>query len=270
MEQALIHDPAPGASRAHVLLVHGLGEHQGRYGEVVRRLNHWGFGCWRYDQRGHGQAPGKRGDAPHVHALLEDLAGCMDRVRAQTLGLPLVLLGHSLGGLVAARTVAGALRGDAFGRAPDALVLSSPALDPGMRPAQKALLAVAGRWLPHLQVSNGLKPEWVSREAAVVRAYVADPLVHDRVTATLATMVAEGGPEVLASAPQWRVPTLLMWAGADRCVAPHGSAAFAAAAPSSVVQGQCFEGLAHEIFNEPEHEQVFARLHDWLDERFPV
>ena len=249
--------------------MHGLGEHQGRYDTLAARLRHWGYGCWRYDLRGHGRSEGRRGDAPQVHTLLEDLAGHLDSVRAQTPGRPLVLLGHSLGGLIAARTVAGALLGEAFGRAPDALVLSSPALDPGMSGSQAAMLAVARRLAPHLAVSNGLQPEWISRDPAVVQAYIDDPLVHDRVTATVAALVADGGREVIAAAPRWAVQTLLMWAGADRCVSPRGSADFFAAAPKTLVTGQCFEGLAHEIFNEPEREQVFATLRDWLDTRFP-
>lgn len=269
MPANLLHQPAPGPSRAQVLIVHGLGEHQGRYDTLVSRLQHWGYGCWRFDLRGHGRAAGRRGDAPQVHTLLEDVAGCMDNVRAQTPGRPLVLLGHSLGGLLAARTVAGVLRGEPFGRAPEALVLSSPAFDPGMSRAQAVLLALARRLFPHLPVSNGLQPDWISRDPAVVKAYAEDPLVHDRVTATVATLVAEGGREVIESAPHWAVPTLLMWAGADRCVSPRGSVDFFAAAPKAQVQGQCFDNLAHEIFNEPEREQVFAALRDWLDSRFP-
>jgi alpha-beta hydrolase superfamily lysophospholipase len=267
MPTELIHHPAP-AAKAQVLIVHGLGEHQGRYDAVVRDLNAWGYGAWRFDLPGHGRASGARGDAAHIHALLEECAAQIDAVRQRCPGQPLVLLGHSLGGLIAARTVAGALRGEAFGRAPDFLVLSSPALDPGMNGGQKALLAVARRLFPHLAVSNGLKPEWVSRDPAVVRAYVDDPLVHDRVTATVASMVADGGPEVIADAPRWATPTLLLWAGADRCVAPAGSAAFAHGAPKSLVQSQCFAALAHEILNEPERDQVLAVLHAALNARF--
>jgi alpha-beta hydrolase superfamily lysophospholipase len=77
-------------------------------------------------------------------------------------------------------------------------------------------------------------------------------------------MIVDGGRQVLRAAPRWRLPTLLMWAGADRCVAPAGSAAFATAAPAAVVQSRCFDGLAHEIFNEPEREQVLAHLLGWL------
>ena len=109
----------------------------------------------------------------------------------------------------------------------DALVLSSPALDPGMSIPQKLLLACLGRLAPKLAVSNGLKPEWISRDAAVVAAYLADPLVHERITPRLARFILDGGELVRHLAPLWRVPTLLLWAGADRCVAPRGSAAFA-------------------------------------------
>ena len=149
-----------------------------------------------------------------------------------------------------------------------ALVLSSPALAADTSAVQKLLLAVAGRLAPGLAVHNGLQPTWVSRDPAVVRAYVADPLVHDRITPRLGRFVLDGGAQVRALAARWRVPTLLLWAGADRCVAPAGSAAFAAAAPAAVVQHRCFDGLAHEIFNEPERERVLKRLGDWLRVRF--
>jgi alpha-beta hydrolase superfamily lysophospholipase len=130
--------------------------------------------------------------------------------------------------------------------------------------AQRLLLAVAGRVAPDLRLSNGLQPEWVCRDPEVVRRYVADPLVHDRVTARLVNFIVDASKMVRSRAARWQVPTLLMWAGADRCVAPAGSAAFAAAAPASVVTAQVFPGLYHEIFNEPEREQVLAHLTRWL------
>lgn len=261
-------DPARGT----VVIVHGLGEHIGRYEHVAARLNRWGWHVVGYDQRGHGASGGARGDLPHGLRLAQDLALVIDETRADTLlgQGPLVLLGHSMGGLVAAHFVAGGLLSSSGGELPawfrpvDALVLSSPALDVGMSGAQKLLLSITLPLLPHLAVGNGLKPTWISRSQAVVQAYQQDPLVHKRITPTLARMIADGGPQVLAQAPQWVVPTLLMWAGSDRCVAPAGSAAFAQSAPKSVVQSHCFEALYHEIFNEPEQEQVFDRLEQWL------
>ena len=91
--------------------------------------------------------------------------------------------------------------------------------------------------------------------------------MHDRAAPRLVRFIVAGGVAVRAAAPRWRVQTLLLWAGADRCVAPAGSAAFAAAAPAGVVRAQAFAGLAHEIFNEPEKSDVFAALGAWLAER---
>ncbi len=257
--------PANGTARGTVLVVHGLGEHKGRHAPLAQRLAAQGWHVTAYDHRGHGESPGPRGAIPDDEALLRDLGAIVDALRAERRG-PLVLLGHSMGGLVAARFVAEGLRSPpaAWSRPVDALVLSSPALQADTTWSQKLQLAVFGRLLPGLAVPNGLQPAWVSRDAAVVAAYVADALVHDRITPRLARFILDGGELVRTLAPRWRVPTLLMWAGADRCVAPRGSAEFAAAAPQAVVQARGFEGLAHEIFNEPEREQVMARLGEWI------
>ena len=253
-------------ARGAVLMVHGLGEHIGRYEPVAAQLLRSGRSVVGYDQRGHGASEGARGALNQPDDLLADLALVIDAVRRQHPG-PLTLLGHSMGGAVAARFVAGGLEGappPAWFRPVDALVLSSPALDPGMSGAQKLALAVLGRLAPDLSVGNGLKPEWISRDAAVVKAYLADPRVHDRITPKLARFIAESGAFVRAHAAQWRMPTLLLYAGADRCIAPAGSAAFAAAAPPGVVSARVFSLLFHEIFNEPEQAEVFAALAAWL------
>lgn len=261
--------PAQGMPRGQVLIVHGLGEHALRHAALAQRLAAAGWNVAAWDHRGHGASPGRRGDIAQADSLLHDLAAAIDRLRREATQGKLVLLGHSLGGLVAARFVAEGLadRPAAWWRGVDALVLSSPALDPGMNRAQKALLTVARRWMPHLLVGNGLKPEWISRDAQVVRAYVADPLVHDRVSATTAAFIVDAGMLVRQGAAHWNLPTLLMWAGADRCVAPGGSAEFAAAAPPAVVTAQVYPALAHEIFNEPEREQVIGELLGWLAAR---
>jgi alpha-beta hydrolase superfamily lysophospholipase len=252
--------------RGTVLLVHGLGEHIGRYLHVAAALNGWGWNVVGYDQRGHGASPGPRGRLPNADDLLADLGRMVQATRLAHTG-PLVLLGHSLGGLVAARYVAEGV-GDAPAAAwhepVDALVLSSPALDPGMNAGQRLLLALLAPIAPHLAVSNGLDPAWISRDPAVVSAYVADPLVHDRVAPRLVRFIVDAGDLVRARAARWRVPTLLLWAGSDRCVAPAGSVAFAAAAPRATVTARAFDPLFHEIFNEPEKHEVFGALRDWL------
>jgi len=257
--------PCSGVARGSVLIVHGLGEHIGRYAHVVRQLNAWGWSVLGYDQRGHGRSGGARGGLPHGDDLLLDLARLIDTLRATWPG-PLVLLGHSMGGLLAARFVSGALGTPApWSRPVDALVLSSPALDPGMNAGQKLLLALLGRLAPSLALGNGLKPEWISRDAQVVRNYVADPLVHNRVTPRLVRFIVDGGRAVAERAADWTLPTLLLYAGSDRCVSPAGSAGFAAAAPQAFVAVHEFRPLFHEIFNEPEQAEVLGVLHVWLD-----
>lgn len=251
------------APRGTVQLVHGLGEHIGRYGWLAGQLNAAGWRVVGHDHRGHGRSGGRRGAIPDSRSLLADLALVLDAVRQPG---PHVLLGHSMGGLIAARFVAEALapRPAPWSRAVDGLVLSSPALDAGMSGFQKALLAVLGRLAPNLAVGNGLQPAWVSRDPAVVAAYTADPLNHDRITPRLVRCIVDGGALVRLRAEHWTAHTLLLWAGADRCVAPAGSAAFAAVAPRAVLTAQEFPGLFHEIFNEPERDAVVSHLLRWL------
>ena len=257
--------PAGNPRRGLVVLVHGLGEHIDRYDHVARRLNGIGFDVVGYDHRGHGRSPGQRGGMPADDSLCADLGRVLYAAREAFPG-PTVLVGHSLGGLIAGRFVAEGLqpRQAAWWRPVDALVMSSPALDPGTNAVQKLLLAVVAPMLPNLAVSNGLKVDWVSRSPEIIKAYAGDTLVHDRITGRLGLFVARQGPAVIAAAPRWTTPTLLMWAGADRCVAPAGSAAFAAAAPRDVVTTREWPGLFHEIFNEPEQDAVLAAMSDWL------
>jgi alpha-beta hydrolase superfamily lysophospholipase len=255
--------PEDQTLRGVVLIVHGLGEHAGRYGGVASRLNEWGFAVRGYDQYGHGESGGVRGGLPSTARLLDDLADVIESTRARMEpGLPLILLGHSMGGLVAACHVA-------LGGVPvEGLVLSSPALDAGLNSLQRLLLATMPRLMPNLTVGNGLDPDFISHDPDVVAAYKSDRAVHDRVSGRLARFIADGGPLVLSAAPQWKVPTLLMYAGADKLVNPRGSRAFAAAAPPEVVTVHCFDELFHEIFNELDSEPVFETLRQWLDERF--
>ena len=256
---------ARGPAHGTVLLVHGLGEHIGRYEALAERLNAAQWHVAGYDQRGHGASGGARGAIPAIDSLLQDLSAVIDALRSEP-PTPLVLLGHSMGGLVVARFVAeGLLATPApWWRAVDAVALSSPALDTEMTALQRSMLAVLGPLAPNLAVNNGLKPAWISRDPAVVKAYVDDPLVHDRVTPRLVRFIVDGGVFVCEHAPRWTTPTLLQWAGADRCVNPAGSAAFAARAPAQHVTQEQYPELAHEIFNEPERDEVIGDLLRWL------
>ena len=272
-------DAAP--PRAVVLMVHGLGEHAGRYDHVARQLMHWGFAVRAYDQRGHGESGGARGVLPTATALLDDLAEVVDDTRLRGIRLqhginasmtpqkplPLILLGHSLGGLVVGRFVALKIR------PVEALVMSSPALDAGLSVFQKLLLALGRTLAPNLCISNGLDARYISHDERVVKAYLADRLVHDRISPRLGRFIASSGPATVAAASRWSTPTLLMYAGADRLVNPQGSQAFAenALAPGvkpGTVTAKRFDGLYHELFNEADAAPVFKTLGSWLNAIF--
>jgi len=256
--------PEPGTPvRGVVLLVHGLGEHIGRYADLAKMLNAKGFAVRGYDQYGHGESAGVPGCLPSANRLLEDLAEIVDHTRTRMApDLPLILFGHSLGGLVAARFVSLELRPI------QALVLSSPALDAGLSPWQKLLLLLLPRWLPDLRVGNGLDPAYLSHDPQVVADYKADHLVHDRISPRLGRFIADAGAATLAAAPHWHVPTLLLFAGADRLVNPHGSRRFAQSAPRDCLTSVCFSSMYHEIFNESHNRPVLSALKSWLDQRF--
>jgi alpha-beta hydrolase superfamily lysophospholipase len=253
------------APRGLVVVVHGLGEHAARYGHVAAALNAAGWSVFAHDQRGHGRSGGLRGTLPRADALLEDLALVLDH--APETGGPRVLLGHSMGGAVAARFVAEALAPHpaSWSRPVQGLALSSPALAARLSAWQRWQLAIGERLLPDLAQRNGIDPLGLSHDEAAVAAYVADPLVHDRISARLARFILDAGEHVRAAAPRWALPTLLMWGGADRVVDPAGSRAFAAAAPPGVLTAWEFEAMRHEIFNETEREGVLMRLVQWLD-----
>jgi alpha-beta hydrolase superfamily lysophospholipase len=258
-----LHDwPLPGAA-AGVLLVHGLGEHAGRYGALAAWFNARGYAVRSYDQRGHGRSPGRRGALAHPLELLDDLAEVHAHF-ASALGTPPLLLGHSLGGLVALRAVL-----DGY-VAPRALVLSSPALRTWTPPWQQALAAGLARVLPNLPLRSGLPFEALSHDPGVVSAYRGDPLRSGWITPRLAQFIFEGGRHCIARAVGLPVPTLLLVAGADRLVDPRGSRDFAAAARTGgKLTTKVFGTLCHELFNEaePDRGEVLAQLAGWLEEQ---
>lgn len=249
-------------AKAMVLLVHGLGEHMGRYQHVAFALQQAGYAVIGYDHVGHGMSSGKRGDIDHRGQLTEHLRHMVSEAKAENPQLPLVLLGHSMGGLVVQRAVA------ADASLADAVVMSSPGLAAYTNVFQKFLLAVLPQWFPHARVDNGLKPEGLARDAQVVRDYKHDPLVHRWISASLAAWVIDEGLAALEQAPDWQTASLLLYAGQDKLVNPQGSATFAKRAPATVLQSHCFNVMYHEIFNDPEKQVVLQKLIQWLDARY--
>jgi alpha-beta hydrolase superfamily lysophospholipase len=251
--------PARGA----LLLVHGLGEHSGRYAHVGERLAALGLHVRAYDHRGHGESDGPRGSLPHPEALLDDLRAVFDDLAAAQGGAPPFLLGHSLGGATAARAATGGWV------TPRGLVLSSPALRVSPSPVERGLIAVARRAAPDTGFPNRLPIDKVSHDPAVVAAYKADGLNHDRITPRMYDFLADAGAAARRDAARFTVPTLLLVAGADALVDARGAREFSAALPAGVGTLHWYDGLYHELFNErePDRSGVLGDLDAWLEEQ---
>jgi alpha-beta hydrolase superfamily lysophospholipase len=251
----------PRRSAHHaVLIVHGLGEHSGRYEALAQWFLTHGYAVRSYDQRGHGRTPGRRAALRHGDDLLSDLASVYEHYAA-SLERPPLLLGHSMGGLVALRAVLD-------GRVePPGLVLSSPALRSYASPGLRRLASVLTRVLPNLPLRNGLPFEGLSHDAKVVEAYRNDPLCVRWITPRLADFIFRAGASCIGDAWRLRTPALLLAAGSDRLVDPSGSRDFANGAwATRQLTSRFFDTLFHELFNETEtgRHQVLAQLQEWL------
>lgn len=245
-------------ARGSIVLMHGLGEHSGRYGHVAEFFTNCGLAVRTYDHRGHGRSEGRRGDVINSHTLVQDAQIVVDDFAAQFTGPPF-LLGHSMGGLFAchfALSRRAPLRG---------LILSSPALSVRLSPVDRTLLGMMERVAPRIGVPNGVRPDKLSRRPEVGAAYRADPLVHDKISARLLRAMLDAIAFCADQAPALTVPTLGVVAGDDQLVDPAGSHAFFARAPKDLARMHVYPDFYHEVFNEIDAERPFADVRAWLE-----
>jgi alpha-beta hydrolase superfamily lysophospholipase len=243
---------------AHVLLVHGLGEHSGRYERVGQWLADAGLAVHAYDQRGTGASGGRRGHVDLWSRFHDDLAERLSAVKADAAGRPVVLYGHSLGGLI----VAGYCLADEGRPRPDLAVLSSPGLDSTLAEWKKRLAAVLGRFTPTLGLPNGVQGSTLSRDPSVAATMMRDPLCGTTSTFLFGAegLIEQARVRGLASAGLG-VPTLVLHGEDDRLVPPAASQVFQGA-PG--VTRRTYPGLRHELHNEPEGEAIVAEIVAWL------
>ncbi len=246
-----------GTSKGGIMIMHGLGEHSGRYGHVARFFNECGLSVRCYDHRGHGKSEGARGDVPKGDAILQDAQIVMEEFASQ-LATPPLLLGHSMGGLFAARFALEKrvpLRG---------LILSSPALAIPLAGAQKLLLKTLNLLAPHFAIPNGLPVNALSHDTAVVQAYKNDPLVHPKISANLLMRMLAAVEFCQTKAASLTVPVLMVVAGSDKLVDATGSRTFFPQLPSGLRTMHIYDELYHELFNELEAKRVFDDVRQWL------
>lgn len=245
------------ATRGSIVLMHGLGEHSGRYRHLAHFFNELGLSVRCYDHRGHGRSQGARGDVINGDPMLQDGQIILDDFATRQKRPPF-LFGHSMGGLFAARFALARmapLRG---------LILSSPALAVPLSPLQRTLLDVMHKLAPRLGVPNGLAPQFLSHDAAVVAAYKADPLVHGRISARLLRSMLASIDYCHANASTLAIPALLQVAGDDHLVDADGARRFFAQLPPGRAELKIYDGYYHEIFNETGAERPLADLRTWL------
>lgn len=251
------------AARAIVLIAHGLAEHGGRYEHVAELLTAEGFAVYVVDHAGHGRSPGRRCAVNDFGRFIEGMLELDRQARAALPGLPVTLLGHSMGGLIAALTALAEP-----GRF-HALVLSGPAvIAPEPPPAwQEFIVRLLARVAPGVG-AIALDASEMSRDPAVVEAYLADPLVYNgKIPAGLVVALFDAMAAFRERASALTLPLLAMHGSADKLTAPEGSELVVASAASEDKTLRIWPGLRHEIFNEPEQAEVLGALVAWLRER---
>ena len=248
-----------GTPWAFVLLVHGLSEHSGRYEHVGDQLTGAGLDVTAYDHRGMGGSGGRPGDVEHWSQLHDDLAEQLAAVRSAAGGTPVVLYGHSLGGLI----VAGYLLSDR--PKPDLAVLTSPALDSALPGWKKRVAVVAAKVRPTAALATDIRGETLSRDPSVAAKTVNDPFCVKVSTVRFGAEALAEQERVNRLAPKgFGIPTLVFH-GLDDGLVP--AAASEILGTAALVERRTYPGLRHELHNEPEGPEVIDAIVAWLRQR---
>lgn len=250
-----------GEPRATVVVVHGLGEHGGRYAHIGQRLAAAGFACYCADYRGHGRTEGPRANLGRMSDVVTDLGEFVTFARERAAGVPTFMLGHSVGGLIALQYatthdhgLAGLVLSGAYMQ-----VLGSSLL----KPMAKLLSALT----PNLGVSV-VPADALSRDPEVVTAYRTDPLVHHgKVPARSGAELLATTRELPARLARLEIPMLILHGTQDRIATPEGSRMVHQRVASTDRTLRLYDGLRHEVLNEPEGDEILDELVGWLSER---
>lgn len=244
-------------SHKNLIIVHGFGEHSGRYETIVRDLKIHKFNIFAADLRGHGKSGGVRGDARSIDSFCEDLQDFLSVLKKKHHVKGPVMLGHSLGGLIAIRFAEKfAIPGELH-----ALAVTAPALGVVITPLMFLKKIVAGGlkiFFPRLQLSVGLDVWMLSHDKNVVQSYKDDPLVHGLITSRLALSVLKTGPAAIHDAPGLHLPIYIAHGGSDRIANPELVQKFHQSLETSNVTYRIYPELYHEIFNELEDDRNVA------------
>jgi alpha-beta hydrolase superfamily lysophospholipase len=248
--------------KAALAIVHGHGEHSGRYGNVVEYFVPKGYAVCAFDLRGHGRSPGARGHVDRWSDFLEDVHAFLDHLRRHLPDVPIFLYGHSLGGLIVLNLMIEQPE-DVRG-----VISSAPALDTSAFSPVKLMLAkILSVIMPKFTLPTGLEQAALSRDPAVVKAYAEDPLVHDRATARMGAEIVAAATRAMQNAANLTAPLLLLQGEEDRIVPVAAGGRFFERAGSEDKTLLRYPGGYHEPHNDIEHARVMADLENWIRER---
>lgn len=247
-----------------ICLIHGLGEHSGRFSHVADAMTAQGFAVLAMDLRGHGRSLGRRGDTPSYEALLNDVYLLIAEARLRFPKLPVFLYGHSMGANLVLNYV---LR-----RRPEVtgVIVTGPWLRLTRKPPvlQMAFARLMVHLYPSLTQSNGLNPIGLSHDPKIAEAYTYDPLVHDKITLRLFFAIHNAGEWALRHAREFAPPLLIMHGSDDPITSSEASKEFGSNSMGCTLK--IWDGLYHEIHNEPEKNDILETIVHWIDERLTL
>ena len=255
-------EPDTRETKAVICLVHGLGEHTSRYEHVAEAFSKDGYAMYGFDLRGHGRSGGPRGHFPSIEAVMQDIDLLFEQARKRYPGLPLLLYGHSLGGILVLHyglkrkpTVKG-------------VIVTSPGLHTALESQTAKIMAakILGLLIPTVSLPSGLDASAISHTQAVVDKYNHDPLTHDKVSLGFGRVMLGVTKWTLEHAGEFSIPLLLMHGKEDRIAFPSSSIEFAAALKDKCTLFLWDDGY-HELHNEPEQAEVFKTTQIWMDAR---
>jgi acylglycerol lipase len=255
-------EPSERKPKAVICHVHGLGEHSGRYVHVARAFSNAGYAMLSFDLRGHGHSGGLRGHISSIDDYMQDIDSLFEQARSRYPGLPMFLYGHSIG---AVQVLNYCLR-----QKPDlkGVIATSPSLHTAIEyQTIKVVMAKAlGALFPKVTIASGLKPGDLSRDQAVVQAYINDPLVHDRASLGFGKNMLDANRWALEHAAEFPLPLLLVHGKEDVIAFPSSSIEFAAPLKEKCTL-MLWDGLYHEVHNEPKKAEVLNAMTIWMDAR---
>ncbi len=256
------YDPGAGP-KAVLCLVHGIGEHSGRYHDWMNRFVQQDYACIMFDQRGHGLSEGKKGHIPSMDMIKSDIDLLLKQSEIRHPGIPVILYGHSLGGSYVLNY--------AIDRQPEikALLVTSPWLtliNEVPKPVV-AVVRVINKIFPGMLLKSSVDPGGISRNQEVVNEYVNDPLVHKKLSVRLFCEAYNYGRLALKNPDKINIPLLLMHGGADTITDPRSSKQFADG-NTRFISYKVWPGLYHETHNEFEYMDVFNFIINWLESQF--